>query len=90
MKTSRILGCAAAAAITAVAALPSASQAQTTPFPTGCGTDNQINLAPLANVTIKTCDLAVAPECAAKILRLPHGAPVHLQLTLCVPEITFG
>ncbi len=88
MKKTRILGCAAALSLTAIAGLPAAGQAQS-PFPSGCGSEQDIDLRPLANIQIKTCELALAPNCLKPIIKLPPNALIRNETKICSP-IVFG
>jgi hypothetical protein len=80
----KVLGGVAALSIAAIAAFPSAGQAQVG-TPTGCGAVQTIDLSPLLVLKLRTCDAATAPACTTPILVLPPNPLLRTEIDICSP-----
>ncbi len=83
--TEKFLGLVGAVGVAAVLAIPSGAQAQSVPAPTGCAAVIPINLAPVVNVTIKTCEAAEVPSCNGNSTYIPLDPITRIRIDTCVP-----
>lgn len=80
--SKKLLGFAGAVAAGVVLAVPSGAQAQSAP--TGCAAVIPINLEPIANITIKTCEAAEVPQCEGSSIYLPLDPIIRIRIDTCV------
>jgi len=82
MTRKKLLGCASAIALGAVAALPSGAPAQGTP--TGCASTNTIDLGAVGHITIRTCEAAEAPQCeGGSTIFIPVDPIIRIRIDTC-------
>ncbi len=78
--SKKFLGVASALAVGAALAVPSGAEAA----PTGCAMTIPINLSPLANISIRTCEAANAPQCGGgNTLYIPLDPITRIRIDYC-------
>jgi hypothetical protein len=78
--SKKFLGIAGAVATGIALAVPSGAQAG----PTGCSMTIPLDLRPLANIVIHTCEAANAPQCATpNTYYIPLDPITRIRIDLC-------